>query len=170
MKFKFLSTAIAACLCANIANADPAYDKKLGDYMIHLSAMQQEGLRLKELVDQFDESSQACLDELQAGKPGKVCILVKKDKLDFEYEYRSFKTYNRIRKVPKFERALQDMMQMEMFRLPKPDAKKLYKTHTEAKTARQEKITKIGKQVYGDIDRFNMISKERLEIIADLKK
>ncbi|WP_417819754.1 hypothetical protein [Terasakiella sp.] len=170
MKKQVFCLAAAGCFLATVAHADPAYDKKLGEYMVHLQEMQAEADRMKGLVVQFDKTSQACLDELQAGKPAKICIVMQKDKMDFVYEHKKFRSYNRIRKVPKFERALQDMMQMEMFSLPKEDANYLFKTHMDAKDNRQQRITAIGEQIYGAIDRFNAISDERLTKIKELKK
>jgi hypothetical protein len=170
MKKQFLSIAAAGCMIASVAQADPAYDKKLGAYMVHLQEMQAEANLMEARVDQFDQSSKACLEELEAGKPGKICIVMKKDKMDFEHEHKKFKTYNRVRKVPKYERALQDMMQMEMFSLPKAEANDLFKTHMDAKDMRQARITAIGQQVYGAIERFNKISDERLDKIAHLQK
>jgi len=158
-----------ATLFATTAQADPAYEKKLGEYMVHLKTMQTDANRLVGLVEQFDKTSQACLDALEAGKPGKICIVMKKDKMDFEYEHRKFKTYNRIRKVPKFERALQDMMQMEMFSLPKEEANTLFKTHMDAKSERQEKLNAMGQKAYGAIEKFTKIVDERLSQIEKLK-
>jgi len=158
-----------ATLFAATAQADPAYDKKLGEYMVHLKTMQTDANRLVGLMKQFDKTSQACLEALEAGKPGKICIVMKKDKMDFEYEHRKFKTYNRIRKVPKFERALQDMMQMEMFSLPKDEANALFKTHMDAKSERQEKLNVMGQKAYDAIEKFTKIVDERLPRIKELK-
>jgi len=88
---------------------------------------------------------------------------------DYKLEYTSLTTYNRVKKVPKFERALQEMIQMEVFRLPKEEANALYKRHIEAKTKRQENIAELGKQIYSTVDFFNGEIDNRLDEIEDLK-
>ncbi len=170
MKFKFLFIAATVFLAANTAQATPEYDEKMEKYQAHLKDMRAEAAKLDNLVSRFDESSKACLNDLEAGGKGLVCMHMKKDKMDFEYEYKTFKTYNRIRKVPKFERALQGMMEREMFRLPKAEAAELFKTHMSGKSNRQADISNLGEKVYSAIERFNTLSDERLDRINDLKK
>lgn len=171
MHLRFLTIAAAATLFAQSVMANPDYDKKMDEYMAHLKDMQIEADQLAHLADRFDKSSKACLDDLEAGNKGLVCMHMKKDKMDFEYEYKKFTTYNRIRKVSKFEVALQGMMEREMFSLQdKAKANEMFKSHMDAKSERQSDITKLGEQVYGAIERYNKLADERLERINELKK
>jgi len=171
MKFKFLCITAATCLTVSLAHATPEYDKKMSEYQVHLKQMKTDTDDIIAAYERLDKSSQACLDAIEADKKSAgPCMLMRKDDQDFKHKYKEFQTYNRIRKVPKFERKLQGMMEREMFSLPKKEAAMLFKTHMDGKTARQEHITKLGEMIYSTIDKYNSLSDDRLEKIKNLKK
>lgn len=171
MRLKLLSLGIAFCLSGPAFAGEDLYEEELVKYEAHLNDMKGEVDRLITNINFADQASIGCLKELKAGhKKPSICDGILGYVAAYKYEYKSIKSYNRVRKIPRYEGNLRNLLQRQVSASGKDEGKRLYLSHEKRKQARQERLSLFGKNIQSSVELYQEITGERMDEIADLRK
>ena len=170
MRLKLLSLGLALCLSAPALADQTAYNEVSAAYDAHLNDMQAEITRLETNIKFADDAAKECLAELKATKKASpVCDAIKGYIAAYKYEYKTIKSYNRVRKIPRYEGNLRNLLQRLIAGATKEEGKQLYLNHEAAKAARQERLSSFGQSIQHTVDLYQEITDDRMDEIDDLR-
>lgn len=170
MKLKLLSLGLAVCLSAPAFADQATYNEVTVTYDKHLDDMRDEIKRLATNIKLADDASNECLASLKTTqKATPICGAIKGYLGAYEYEYKSIKSYNRVRKIPRYEANLQNLLQRQLAGASKIEGKKLYLDHEMSRQARQERLSAFGQSIQTTVELYKEISDDRMDEIDDLR-
>lgn len=170
MRLKLLSLGLALCLSTPALADQATYNEVSAAYDAHLDDMQAEVTRLENNIKFADDAAAECLAELKTlKKASPVCDAITGYIAAYKYEYKTIKSYNRVRKVPRFEGNLRNLLQRQIAGTTKEEGKQLYLDHEAAKNARQERLTSFGQSIQHTVELYQEITDERMDEIDDLR-